>query len=80
MKVSGKLLKAIGTVATIAMLGSSSFAAEVKLDENQFVNDYLVADPSTMDLTLRSDTYSSTMMRNVMEGLVRMEEKDGDYM
>lgn len=80
MRVPGKILKAIGTVATIALLVSSSFAAEAKLDENQFVNDYLVADPSTMDVTLRADTYSSSIMRNVMEGLVRMEEKDGDYM
>ena len=32
-----------------------------------------------MDISLRSDTYSSTIMINTMEGLVRMEERDGDY-
>ena len=52
---------------------------EAKKDAKQYINDYLVADPSTMDVTLRADTYSSSVMRNVMEGLVRLEEKDGQY-
>lgn len=60
-------------------LPCAAAAQEAKKDAKQYINDYLVADPSTMDVTLRADTYSSSVMRNVMEGLVRLEEKDGQY-
>jgi oligopeptide transport system substrate-binding protein len=51
----------------------------VKLDEDQYIDTYLVADPSTLDISLRSDSYSNSILINTMEGLVRMEERDGDY-
>lgn len=50
-----------------------------KLDTDQHINTYLVADPTTLDISLRSDSYSNTVLINTMEGLVRMEERDGKY-
>ncbi len=48
-------------------------------DAEQYINTYMVANPSTLDISLRSDTYSNTVIVNTMEGLIRMEERDGDY-
>lgn len=45
----------------------------------QYYNTYMVADPTSMDISLNADTYSGTVINNVMEGLVRLEEKDGEY-
>lgn len=50
-----------------------------ELDAEQYINTYLVADPTTLDPSLRSDTYSSSILVNTLEGLVRMEERDGEY-
>ena len=73
-------LVALFTVV-LASWAVSASAPEIKhpLDPEQYINSYLVANPSTLDISLRSDTYSSTIMINTMEGLIRMEERDGDY-
>ena len=47
--------------------------------EDQWVNTYLSAEPTTLDPSRRSDTYSSEMLINVMEGLIRIEQRDGEY-
>ncbi len=60
-------------------LAAGGSGEALEKDAVQYINDYLSADPSTMDVTLRADTYSSSVMRNVMEGLVRLEESDGQY-
>jgi ABC-type oligopeptide transport system substrate-binding subunit len=52
---------------------------EGQMDAEQYINTYLVSDPTTLDPSLRSDTYSSTILVNTLESLVRMEERDGDY-
>jgi len=52
---------------------------EVEMDEEQYINSYITSDPTTLDPSLRSDTYSSTININTLEGLVRMEERDGEY-
>lgn len=48
-------------------------------DEEQYYNTYLSSDPTSLDVSLRSDAYSSTIITNVMEGLVRLEDRDGEY-
>ncbi len=48
-------------------------------DKEQYLNTYIVADPTSFDVSLRSDSYSSTMIINTMEGLIRTEEVDGEY-
>ncbi|HRX58955.1 MAG TPA: peptide ABC transporter substrate-binding protein [Eubacteriales bacterium] len=53
--------------------------AEPALDADQYFNTYLSNEPTTLDISLRSDSYSSTIMINTMEGLVRNGEKDGEY-
>ncbi|MEA4920813.1 MAG: peptide ABC transporter substrate-binding protein [Clostridiaceae bacterium] len=40
---------------------------------------YLAAEPSTLDISRRSDTYSSNILANTVEGLVRNEDHDGKY-
>lgn len=45
----------------------------------QYYNTYLSADPTSMDISRVSDSYSSTVTNQIMEGLVRLEEKDGEY-
>ena len=40
---------------------------------------YLSADPISMDVSRISDIYSSELVENVMESLVRMSEVDGTY-
>lgn len=54
-------------------------SGDVKLAEEQHFKTFLSADPSTLDVSLRSDTYSSSIITNSMEGLVRLEDVDGDY-
>lgn len=48
-------------------------------DENQFFNAALGNEPSTLDVSRRSDSYSLTILTNTLEGLVRKSEKDGEY-
>lgn len=48
-------------------------------DKEQFFNTYLSSDPTSLDVSLRSDSYSSTIITNVMEGLVRLEDRNGEY-
>ncbi len=48
-------------------------------DKEQYLNTYLASDPTSLDVSLRSDSYSSTIITNVMEGLVRLEDRDGEY-
>ncbi|QSX06162.1 peptide ABC transporter substrate-binding protein [Sedimentibacter sp. zth1] len=61
--------------------GNDSNAGEktTDLDGNQYYNTYLASDPTSLDVSLRSDSYSSTIISNVNEGLVRLEDRDGDY-
>ena len=45
----------------------------------QYYNTYMSADPTSMDISRISDSYSSGVVNNVMESIVRMGEKDGNY-
>lgn len=57
--------------------GTSDQAGEP--DAEQYYNTYLSADPTSLDVSLRSDSYSSSIITNVMEGLIRLEDQDGKY-
>ncbi|SHJ59941.1 peptide ABC transporter substrate-binding protein [Hespellia stercorisuis] len=60
--------------------GSDSKNAESgEKDSEQYINTYLYAEPTTMDPSLRSDQYSSEILISTMEGLIRMEQRDGEY-
>lgn len=51
-----------------------------KLAAKQEYNTYISSDPMTLDLSLRSDQYSSTILLNTLEGLTRNEaQADGSY-
>lgn len=52
---------------------------ELTEDADQYYNTYMASDPTSLDVSLRSDSYSSTIISNVMEGLIRLEEIDGRY-
>lgn len=43
------------------------------------VNTFIDAEPTTLDPSLRSDSYSSEILTSVMEGLIRIEQRDGRY-
>lgn len=75
------LLLAALAVLLLPVLTACSGSAKTnsKLDAEQYINTYLTADPTTLDISLRSDSYSNSVLVNTMEGLVRMEEKEGDY-
>lgn len=46
----------------------------------QYYNTYMSADPTSMDISRISDSYSAGVINNVMEPLVRMgETEDGNY-
>src|SRR5699024_5690892 len=48
------------------------------LDEEQYYNVILDADPATLDATTSSDQYGSTVLMNVLEPLTRLAEKGDD--
>ncbi|MBR5970837.1 MAG: peptide ABC transporter substrate-binding protein [Lachnospiraceae bacterium] len=47
--------------------------------EGQYYSSFMDADPATLDISLRADSYSSEIMLNTMEGLVRTGEENGSY-
>lgn len=52
---------------------------EVQTEDAQYFNTYMASDPTSLDVSLRSDSYSSDIITNVMEGLIRLEEIDEKY-
>lgn len=48
-------------------------------DADNYFNTYIGAEPSTLDISRRMDSYSSIVMMNTMEGLVRADaDENGD--
>lgn len=45
-----------------------------KIDSEQYLNINLISEPSTLDPSKGSDTYSNTVLNNVLEALTRTEE------
>lgn len=45
----------------------------------QHFRTFISAEPSTLDVSRRSDTYSSSILVNTVESLVRCELRDGEY-
>lgn len=58
---------------------TSAAPAQPQKDADQYINSYLTSEPQTLDISLRSDTYSYSIMINTMEGLVRLEQKGDEY-
>lgn len=50
-----------------------------EMDKEQYINTYIASDPTTLDISRRSDSYSSGIITNVNEGLIRLEDRDGEY-
>ena len=76
-RVVALLLAAVMTLS-LAACGGGKDKAEGGSEE-QYVNTYLAADPTTLDPSLRSDTYSSDILMNCMESLIRVGQRDGEY-
>lgn len=49
-----------------------------QLDADQYYNTYMSADPTTLDSVKGNDTYSWSVLLNIMEPLTRMDEQDGE--
>ena len=75
-RIIALLLTAVMSFSLAACSGSKEKATEGGAEE-QYVNTYLAADPTTLDPSLRSDTYSSDILMNSMESLIRVGQRDG---
>ena len=49
-----------------------------QLDAEQYYNTYLSSDPTTLDSVKGNDTYSWSILLNIMEPLTRLDEQDGE--
>ena len=58
---------------------AAGLPTEGEPDAVQYYNSYIGADPSTLDISKRFDSYSSGVMNNTMEGLIRLEGITGEY-
>ena len=77
-RIIALLLTAVMSFSLAACSGSKEKATEGGAEE-QYVNTYLAADPTTLDPSLRSDTYSSDILMNSLESLIRVGQRDGEY-
>ncbi len=73
------LITVVMTLSLVTGCTGDNKPGSAELDAEQYINSYLVAEPTTLDPSLRSDTYSSSILINTLEGLIRMEERDGEY-
>lgn len=79
-KVIALLTAAVMTLSLAACGGSSDGnSSNGGSGSEQVLNTYMEAEPTTLDPSRRSDSYSSEILMNVMEGLIRVEERDGKY-
>lgn len=80
-KVIALLTAAVMTLSLAACGGGSDGNSSNggSSSDGQVLNTYLEAEPTTLDPSRRSDSYSSDILMNVMEGLIRVEERDGKY-
>jgi len=73
------------TVLTSVLAGCSSKpapttpgASTADIDKDQYLNLVLAAEPKTMDISKATDLYSTQVLKEITEGLTRMEtDKDG---
>ncbi|WP_061996992.1 peptide ABC transporter substrate-binding protein [Clostridium sp. ATCC 25772] len=82
--------KLIATILTLSLASSilvgcgsntekdetNANSQEVKMDEQQYLNTVLLAEPKTLDQSKSSDLYSSVILTNVGEGLTRLENDE----
>lgn len=84
MKKALSIILALVMLLTLVGCGNESGNEGTKPAEGgeavaQYYNTYMTADPTSMDISRISDSYSSGIVNNVMESLVRMGEVDGNY-
>lgn len=68
-----------GTEATEPAEGAEATegeATEVAMDEDQYINSFINMWPNTFDPGTGSDMYGNTILLNVLEPLIRMDEKE----
>jgi len=56
--------------------GGQAVSQEQGIDSEQYLNLVMVAEPSTLDPSKGSDTYSNAVLNNVLEPLTRLEEDE----
>ena len=81
-----RVLRTFLVLWMLLMLSACGEAPEVSQEstappepECVYYNTYLTADPISLDISKISDTYSATVVNNVMESIVRMGERSGSY-
>ncbi len=81
MKRALTLLLALVMLLSLAACGGGEASEGTEGGEAvaQYYNTYMTADPTSMDISRISDSYSSGVVNNVMESLVRMGEENGNY-
>lgn len=72
----------VAALGLVLMSGAAAFAGPApegtKMDKNIYFNFSMAGEPTTLDVSRRSDAYSSYIQQDVYEGLVRlMVDKDG---
>ncbi len=78
-KLISIMLAAVMAVSLTACGGGSKSKEGGTTAQAQYVNTYFDSEPTTLDPSLRSDSYSNEILTNVMEGLIRIEQRDGKY-
>ena len=58
---------------------TTTTSAELKLDAKQLLNNYISAEPKTLDVSRSSDTYGGTVLTAITEPLTRLAEENGEY-
>ncbi|CAM2776012.1 peptide ABC transporter substrate-binding protein [Hathewaya histolytica] len=83
---SKRLLSAVVSVSLLASAvlagcggskGSENTAQQGEMDKEQYLNVVLGAEPKSLDASKASDSYSSQVLNEVMEGLTRVEQENG---
>jgi oligopeptide transport system substrate-binding protein len=72
--VLSAMLLLTATAGNGVTLAKTSKTAQTKIDANQYLNIVMSAEPSTLDPSKGSDSYSNEILNNILEPLTRLEE------
>ena len=79
MKKALSILLVLVMMLTLVACGGSETSSQGGESAGMYYNTYMSADPTSMDISRISDSYSSGIVNNVMESIVRMGEENGNY-